>query len=61
MNAFHGNITLEQPKIKLQKNKVIVSNETITLHKFSLKYLLSYIHTYPNYTNIAWASTQKTN
>ena len=59
MNASHGKITLEQWEIKLKKNIGLLYRAKQLLNTSSLKSIyFSYIHTYLNYTNIAWTSTQ---
>ena len=59
MNASHGKITLEQWEIKLKKNIGLLYRAKQLLNTSSLKSIyFSYIHTYLNYANIAWTSTQ---
>ena len=59
MNASHGKITLEQWEIKLKKNIGLLYRAKQLLNTSSLKGIyFSYIHTYLNYANIAWTSTQ---
>ena len=59
MNASYGKITLEQWEIKLKKNIGLLYRAKQLLNTSSLKGIyFSYIHTYLNYANIAWTSTQ---